>query len=59
MISRYSVKSLYCTCRSTAGNSTWCCITWQDDDRSAAGYELSVCTYRDNRYGSKSTGGGE
>ena len=27
--------------------------------RSAAGYELSVCTYRDNRYGSKSTGGGE
>jgi hypothetical protein len=25
----------------------------------AAGYELSVCTYRDNRYGSKSTGGGE
>lgn len=24
-----------------------------------AGYELSVCTYSDNRYGSKSTGGGE
>ena len=51
--------SLYRACGSRAGHRAWCGLVVKNDDRSASGYEFSVCAGYHNRYGSKSGTGGK
>lgn len=46
--------SLYRACGSCAGHRARCGLVVKNDDRSASGYEFSVCDGCHNRYGSKS-----
>jgi hypothetical protein len=51
--------SLYRACGSCAGHRARCGLVVKNDDRSASGYEFSVCDGCHNRYGSKSGTGGK